>query len=55
MVDGFLELAACMASPGVDDLRFVKPVFADDVLSAKLTVVSTKRSQKTPDRGLATL
>ena len=55
MVDGFLGLAACMASPGVDDLRFVKPVFAGDVLSAKITIARTKRSQKKPDRGLAEL
>ncbi|MBV1872872.1 MAG: MaoC family dehydratase [Gammaproteobacteria bacterium] len=55
VVDGFLGSAACMASPGVDELRFVKPVFGGDVLTGKITVVSTKQSEKKPDRGLAKL
>jgi acyl dehydratase len=55
VVDGFLGLAACMASPGVDELRFVKPVFGGDTLTGKLTVLSTKISENKPDRGLAKL
>ena len=55
VVDGFLASAACMASPGIDELRFLKPVFAGDILSASLTVVDTRHSEKKPDRGLATL
>jgi acyl dehydratase len=55
LVDSFLGMAACLASPGVDELRFVKPVFSGDVLIGKLTVLSTKISEKKPDRGLAKL
>jgi acyl dehydratase len=53
LVDGFFGAAACMASPGVDELRWVKPVFGGDVLTGKMVVVSTKRSETKPDRGLA--
>jgi acyl dehydratase len=55
LVDGFLGQAACMASPGVDKMRFLKPVYANDRLSGKLSVVSTKQFQSKPDRGLAKL
>jgi acyl dehydratase len=52
LVDGFFGKAACMASPGIDELRWIKPVFGGDVLTGKMVVVSTKRSEKKPDRGL---
>ena len=55
LVDSFLGIAACMASPGVDELKFIKPVFANDTLTGKLSVVSTKKSTSKPDRGLAKL
>lgn len=55
LVDGFLGSAACLASSGLDELRFVKPVFAGDVLSATMKVVSTRRSEMKADRGLAKL
>ncbi len=54
-VDGFLHSVACMVSPGVDELRFVKPVFVGDILTGKITVISTSKSHKKPDRGLAKL
>ena len=55
LVDGFLVQAACLASPGVDQLQFIKPVFANDTLTGKLSVISTKQSESKPDRGLAKL
>jgi len=55
VVDNFLGLTACMASPGIDNIRFVKPVYADNVLTGRLTVVSTKKSTSKPDRGVAKL
>lgn len=54
-VDGFLENSACMASPGTDQMLFLKPVYANDRLSGKLSVVSARRSESKPDRGLAKL
>jgi len=52
LVDNFLHEAACMASPGVDTILFLKPVYADDVLTGRLVVESTRGSKSKPDRGL---
>jgi acyl dehydratase len=52
LVDNFLKQAACMASPGVDELLFLKPVYADDVLTGTLIVEGTRISKSKPDRGL---
>jgi acyl dehydratase len=52
MVDGFLKGAACMASPGLDEMKFIKPVYAGDVLTAKITVLESRVSKTKPDRGL---
>jgi len=43
LVDSFLGNAACMGSPGVDQMLFLKPVYANSKLSGKLSVVSTKQ------------
>ena len=51
-VDGFLGKIACMASPGLDEVRFLKPVFAGDTLSGLITVIESKVSSSKPDRGL---
>lgn len=53
IVDGFLGKAAGMASPGIDDLKFIQPAFVGDVLTGKLIVQSTRVSETKPDRGLA--
>lgn len=53
LVEGFLKQAACLASPGVDELRFIKPVYGGDVLTGSASVISTKKSKTKPDRGLA--
>lgn len=55
VVDNFLNKAVAMASPGLDELLFLSSVYSDDTLSGVLTVVSTKRSQSKPDRGIAKL
>ncbi len=55
LVDSFLGKAACMASPGVDELKFIKPVYANDTLTGKLSVISKKKSTSKPDRGLVKL
>ena len=44
-----------MASPGIDELKFLKPVYSGDVLTGKMTVISTKVSESKPDRGMAKL
>jgi acyl dehydratase len=52
MVDNFLNEANSLGSPGVDDLRWIKPVRPGDVLSARFTVVAARASASKPDRGL---
>jgi acyl dehydratase len=52
-VDGLLaQRAPSLGSPGVDELRWLKPVRPGDTISLKLTVVETRASQSKPDRGL---
>ena len=50
--DGFLKDTASMGSPGIDELRWLKPVRPGDTLSARLTVLETAVSRSKPDRGI---
>ncbi len=52
IVDNFLSEVACMASPGIDDVRFLHPVYGDDLLSGKISVVSVRPSKSKPDKGI---
>jgi acyl dehydratase len=51
-VDRYLSSVASLGSPGVDELRWTKPVRPGDVLRVRVTIVSTRRSTKKPDRGM---
>jgi acyl dehydratase len=53
-VDYYLSGIASLGSPGVDELRWKKPVRPGDTLSLRVTVVETKRSRSKPDRGVLT-
>ena len=44
--------AASMGSPGVDEIRWIKPVYAGDTLTVVLNVLDTRASQSKPDRGI---
>ena len=50
--DGFLKDTASMGSPGIDELRWLKPVRPGDTLSARLIVLDTSASRSKPDRGI---
>ncbi len=52
LVDHYLARGASLASPGVDELRWVQPVRPGDALRVRATVVEARRSQSKPDRGL---
>ena len=52
LVDHFVSPASSMGSPGVDEVRWVKPVRAGDRLRVRVVVLDAKRSQSKPDRGL---
>ena len=51
-VDHFLPKKASLGSPGVDELRWNKPVRPGDELSIRVTILETKRSRSKPDRGI---
>ncbi len=51
-VDNYLSHVASLGSPGVDELRWLKPVRPGDSIFLRITVTKTKRSNSKPDRGL---
>ena len=50
--EGFLKDTASMGSPGIDELRWLKPVRPGDTLSARLIMLETAASRSKPDRGI---
>jgi acyl dehydratase len=50
--DNYLSKVANLGSPGVDELRWDKPVYPGDELSIRVTVAETRLSQSKPDRGI---
>jgi acyl dehydratase len=52
MVDGFLNKAASMGSPGVDEIRWIKPVRPGDTLTVTTTAIEKRPSGSKPDRGV---
>lgn len=52
IVDHYISPAASLGSPGVDEVRWTKPVYPGDVLSLRVTVLDAERSRSKPDRGL---
>jgi acyl dehydratase len=51
-VENFLPDAASLASPGIDEVRWLKPVRPGDVLRVRVNVLETRRSRSKPDRGI---
>ena len=49
--DLYLLDAASLGSPGIDELRWVKPVRPGDTLRLKATVLETRASASRPDMG----
>ncbi len=52
MVENFLGQAASLGSPGVDEVRWLKPVRAGDTLSVSTRATSATPSTSKPDRGV---
>ena len=50
--DNYLSAVANLGSPGVDELRWTKPVRPGDRLTVRVTVLETRRSSSKPDRGI---
>jgi acyl dehydratase len=51
MCDGYLVESACLGSPGLDELRWLKPVRPGDALRLRTTALEQTPSQKQPSRG----
>ena len=51
MYDGWLSESASMGSPGVDSLKWLRPVRPGETLSGRSIVLGTRASQSRPDRG----
>lgn len=49
--DAYLLEAASLGSPGVDAVRWLKPVRPGDRLKLRMTVLEAKPSRSKPDRG----
>jgi len=54
LVRDMLSDSTSMGSPGLDNIRWLKPVRAGDTLSVRVTVLKTAPSKSKPDRGAVT-
>ena len=52
LADKFLPKNASLASPGIDELRWLQPVRPGDVLRIRVSVLEATRSRSRPDRGM---
>lgn len=52
MCDDYLLESSSLGSPGIDNLRWTKPVFPGDTLSVRLTVLETRPMASRPKVGL---
>jgi len=51
VVDGMLAQSTSMGSPGLDELKWLKPVRPGDALSVEVSVLEVTPSKSKPDRG----
>lgn len=51
LVDNYVSRVASLGSPGVDEIRWRKPVRPGDTLSIRVTVLESKLSRSKPDQG----
>jgi acyl dehydratase len=52
MCDGYLLDSASLGSPGIDQLRWLKPVFPGDTLRVRMTVLAARPMASRPTVGL---
>ena len=51
LVDNYVSGVASLGSPGVKELKWIKPVRPGDQLSIRVTILEARRSRTKPDRG----
>jgi len=52
MCDSYLNRSASLGSPGVDNVRWLKPVRPGDTLKGRRVVLETRASQSRPEMGV---
>jgi acyl dehydratase len=52
MVDGYFGRTASMGSPGVDEVKWIRPVRPGDRLSCRRTTLEARVSAKRPEMGI---
>jgi acyl dehydratase len=52
LVDHYISAESSLGSPGVEDIRWPKPVRPGDTLRVRATVLEARRSASRPDRGI---
>jgi acyl dehydratase len=51
LVDNYVSRVASLGSPGVDEVRWRKPVRPGDTLSVRITILESKLSRSKPEQG----
>lgn len=51
-VDNFLSDSSSMGSPGLESLRWLKPVYPDDTLTLRHTILESRGMRKRPEIGI---
>lgn len=52
LVEGYFSEASSLGSPGVDEIRWLRPVRPGDELRVRVRVLEAQRSRGKPDRGV---
>ena len=52
LVEQYFSPSSSLGSPGIDELKWLKPVRPGDRLTVRATILETKLSRSKPDRGL---
>ena len=52
LADHFISKVASLGSPGIDELRWLRPVRPGDSLRLRVTILEANRSRSKPDRGI---
>jgi acyl dehydratase len=52
LVDNYLSASTSLGSPGIDELRWLRPVRPGDTLRVRVSVLEGRRTRSKPDRGL---
>ncbi len=52
LVESYFSAASSLGSPGIDEIRWLRPVRPGDALRVRVRVLEAKRSRSKPDRGM---